>query len=291
MENNKKYLIVSDLDGTLLNNEGKLSKRTIDVIRKVVNDGNIFCIATGRSLLGSIDIYNQLDLNSLIINHNGSFISNPSDPTFNPIDLVFSKYIAQKILSQEKVKKYINNAFLECKNTTYKLNNIHTNDLKLDLSKYYHIDLDNTSVIDLENEPSNIDTDPYAMFLYLKNDNIKYFDKIIYHIKNVSPCLNVRMIKLPSSGYIVEINTIFGDKSMGVNYLSSYYGIPKDRIITFGDGENDIHMLNNVKYGIAMKNAKDAAKVIARHITKYKNYEDGVVWDLEYFMKNKESIS
>ncbi|MDE5651525.1 MAG: HAD-IIB family hydrolase, partial [Ureaplasma sp.] len=275
----------------LLNNEGQLTKRTIEGVKKIVNDGNIFCIATGRSLLGSIDIYKQLGLNSLLINHNGSFISNPSDSTFNPIDLVFSKCIAQKILDEEKVKKYINNAFLECKNYTFKLNGIHSDDLKQDLSKYYHIDLNDSSIINLENDPFKIHTDPYAMFLYLDKNNIKYFDTIIYHIKNVSPCLNVRMINLPLSGYIVEINTIFGDKSMGVNYLSSYYGIPKDRIITFGDGENDIHMLNNVKYGIAMKNAKDAAKVIARHITKYKNYEDGVVWDLEYFMKNKESIS
>ena len=50
-------------------------------------------------------------------------------------------------------------------------------------------------------------------------------------------------------------------------------------------------MLAEVKYGFAMKNGKDTAKMSARHITKYANDEDGVAWDLKYFMNNKDSIS
>ena len=294
--NNKKYLIVSDLDGTLLNSEGKLTPKTIKTVNNIVKKGHIFCIATGRSQEGSIDIYKQLGLNSLIINHNGSYIYNPSDENFSPVELVFSKDIVVKILENEKVQKTITNAYMKVRGKkhrilNYQLNDYKCDELRNDLIKYYHIDIYNDEFTYLHNNPKNLDSDVYVVSLYLKEDNPDLFDKLIYHIKNISPYLQVRMIKLPTEGLMVEINTHFADKSMGVNFLASYYGIPKDRIVAFGDGDNDMRMLSEAKYGFAMKNGRNTAKMSARHITKYSNNDDGVAWDLEYFMNNIEEIS
>lgn len=44
----RKMLIVSDLDGTLLNQNGTLDQYTIDVVKKITDKGHIFCLATGR---------------------------------------------------------------------------------------------------------------------------------------------------------------------------------------------------------------------------------------------------
>lgn len=291
MKDKHKYLIVSDLDGTLLNRDSKLSDVTISTVKKVIKDGHIFCIATGRPLRGAIDIYNQLGLNSLLINHNGSYISNPSDEEFNPIELGFSKELAIKILKNPKVQEIITNAFLEVKGMNYQLKEYNDEKLREVLLKYYHMDIMDGSLLNLNNNPDNLNCDVYAILLYLKDDDTSLFDKIMYHIKNVSPCLQVRMIRIPEIGIMIEINTLFADKSMGVDFLMSYYGIPKDRVITFGDGDNDMHMLAKVKYGFAMKNGKDTAKMSARHITKYTNDNNGVAWDLKYFMDNKDSIS
>lgn len=291
MKDNQKYLIVSDLDGTLLNKKSELSSETISTIKKIIKDGHIFCIATGRPLRGSIDIYHQLGLNSLLINHNGSYISNPCDDKFNPIELCFSKDLAIKILKNSKIQEIITNAFLEVKGSNYQLKEYYDDLLWEILLKYYHMDIKDGSLINLNNNPDNLSCDVYAILLYLKSDDTSLFDKLMYHIKNISPYLQVRMIRIPSAGMMIEINTLFADKAMGVNYLASYYGIPKDRIITFGDGDNDMYMLAEVKYGFAMKNGKDTAKMSARHITKYDNDEDGVAWDLKYFMNNKDSIS
>lgn len=276
MKNVKKYLIVSDLDGTLLGSNNCLSPETIETVKEVVKQGNIFCIATGRSLKGSIDIYNQLGLNSLLINHNGSYISNPSDPKFNPIELTFSKEIAIKILKNPKVKEIVTNAFLEVKGNNCQLTRYEDEALREVVLKYYHMDIVGDKLTNLNNDPDNLDRDVYAIILYIKEDDSSLFDKLMYHIRNVSPCLQVRMIKIQNVGMMVEINTSFADKSMGVNYLASYYGIPIDRILTFGDGDNDMGMLSNVKYGFAMKNGKDTAKMSARNITKYTNDQNGV---------------
>lgn len=291
MENKDRYLIVSDLDGTLLNNNSELSQTTINTIQEIVNEGHIFCIATGRPLRSSINIYKQLKLNSLLINHNGSYISNPTDPEFVPIQLVFSKEIAKKILGNPKVNSIITNAFLEVEGANYQWAQKEENlKLKDDLWKYYHIDIADNTLINLNKNPDNLKHDLYAMLLHIQDGNVNLFNKLMYHIKNISPNLQVRMIQLPKIGMMIEINTHFADKSMGVNYLTSYYGIPLDKVLAFGDADNDMRMLSKVKYGFAMSNGKDTAKMSARHITKYTNDEDGVSWDLKYFMKNKKEI-
>lgn len=73
-EKNNRYLIVSDLDGTLLNNKGELDQLTIKVVKKLINNGHIFCILTGRPIETSLPIYRQLGLKHLLSNHNGSCI-------------------------------------------------------------------------------------------------------------------------------------------------------------------------------------------------------------------------
>ena len=291
MNNNDKYLIVSDLDGTLLNSKSELSETTIQTVKELVNEGHIFCIATGRPLRSSLHIYKQLELDSLLINHNGSYISNPSDKEFTPIQLVFNKEIAKQILSDTKIQEIITNAFLEVDGQNYQW--CHTNktiEFKDDLWKYYHIDVNDENLINLNKNPENIKHDLYALLLHISDCDVNLFNKLMYHIKNISPYLQVRMIKIPNLGMMVEINTYFADKSMGVNYLTSYYGIPLDKVIAFGDADNDMRMLSKVKYGFAMSNGKDTAKMSARHITKFTNDEDGVSWDLKYFMKNKKQI-
>lgn len=291
MDRNKKYLIISDLDGTLLNSKGELTQKTIDYVKEITAQGHIFCIATGRPIRGALDIYNQLGLNTVMVNYNGSFISNPSDPNFAPIDLTFSREIAIDILKTPNVREIISNAFFESKENEIQLTKFQDESLRADFLKFYHVDILDPSLKCLNNNPDNLNTDINALLLHINGDDVNQFDNLMYWVKNVSPYLQVRMINLPSSGIMVEINTMFADKSMGLNYLASYYGIPKDRILSFGDGDNDMRMLAEAKYGFAMKNGKDTAKLSARHITKFTNNEDGVVWEIDYFMRHKDSIN
>ena len=69
-----RYLIISDLDGTLLNNNVELDPLTIKVVKELVSRGHVFAIVTGRPPHGALDIYKKLGLKHLMINFNGSFI-------------------------------------------------------------------------------------------------------------------------------------------------------------------------------------------------------------------------
>lgn len=108
-----RYLVCCDLDGTLLNDSGCLTENTIEAIKRVSKLGHIVCLLTGRPFNGSIDIYRKLELESIMANQNGAFITNPSDPGFIPIAIGFSCQIAVEIFQNKRLKKYMNNAIIE----------------------------------------------------------------------------------------------------------------------------------------------------------------------------------
>lgn len=66
--------VVSDLDGTLLQPDHKVSDYSIDIIKKLVDKNINFVIATGRGKQGVQDILNQLNLDIYLICNNGANI-------------------------------------------------------------------------------------------------------------------------------------------------------------------------------------------------------------------------
>ena len=72
-----KKMIAVDLDGTLLNSESKLSDFTIETIKKISKKGHQVVIATGRPYRMAKDFYNQLELETPMINFNGSLTHLP----------------------------------------------------------------------------------------------------------------------------------------------------------------------------------------------------------------------
>ena len=70
-------LYVSDLDGTLLNSNQRLSNVTTNIINKLIDDGLTFSVATARSFDSAGNLIKPLNLKVPIIVHNGVFIYDP----------------------------------------------------------------------------------------------------------------------------------------------------------------------------------------------------------------------
>lgn len=282
-----RYLIACDLDGTLLNSSGKLNPETIQGVKRIIDQGHIFCIVTGRPIRGAIDIYNQLKLDTVMANYNGAYISNPSDASFQPINMTFSKDIAKAILKDSFISKNITNAVIEANNSARLLNNNLDPAIWSTFMDIFHVQIpeNDDCVNSMCNDLKTLAYDVNALLLNVNSKSL--FDPMVYHIKKIAPTLAVRSwsVKVSDTVEVIEINSAFADKSTAMRYLSSYYGIPLDRCMSFGDGENDLTMLYNAGYGFAMKNGTRTAKLMARHITKHTNDENGVVWELEYMLK------
>ena len=78
----------------------------------------------------------------------------------------------------------------------------------------------------------------------------------------------------------MEITHTNAKKSLGIEYVMNLKNIDRDSTVAFGDGENDISMLQSAGYSIVMGNASDKVKEHADLITKSNN-EDGVAYAIK----------
>ena len=78
-------------------------------------------------------------------------------------------------------------------------------------------------------------------------------------------------------------------KDQAITYIIKRENIKKDNVISFGDNYNDIDMIKNSKYGVAMGNAIDEVKKVASYVTKSCN-NDGIEYFLRGFFNNNERI-
>lgn len=83
-------------------------------------------------------------------------------------------------------------------------------------------------------------------------------------------------------GPVLEINAGQIDKSDGIAALAAHWGLAMDEIMSFGDGANDVQLVQNCGIGVAMGNGcaqvKDAADFVTRRIE-----DDGVAYALHHY--------
>ena len=101
--------VVTDLDGTLLNNEKEVSEFSKEVINKIREKGVKFFIATGRSYPDTKRIMETIGIKVPLITSNGARINDENGETIYANDLE-KKYI-RKILEMD-YKKYGEEIFL-----------------------------------------------------------------------------------------------------------------------------------------------------------------------------------
>ena len=90
--------IISDLDGTLLNENHDVDEFTINTVKKVLEKGIKFYIATGRSYFGAKEVMDKLNLEIPLITSNGARILNSEGKE------IYIKNLEEKYLN--KIFKY-----------------------------------------------------------------------------------------------------------------------------------------------------------------------------------------
>ena len=73
-----------------------------------------------------------------------------------------------------------------------------------------------------------------------------------------------------------------GAIAAGIQLMTKHFNIPLECAMAFGDGGNDIPMLQHVPYGVAMGNACEELKSVADYITESVD-EDGIENALRHF--------
>ncbi len=92
--------------------------------------------------------------------------------------------------------------------------------------------------------------------------------------------------KLPGYEAVLSTPTLLEVTAGGVNkgtalrWMADYLDVPIEATIAFGDQHNDVDMIRTAGFGVAMGNAVDAVKQVAKHVTAH-HKEDGVAVVLE----------
>ena len=240
---NNIHAIFTDLDGTLLNDEKEIGNYTKEVIKKYKNDINI--IPTSARYFNRIKPYLEelglLDNFNYTICFNGALIVN------NQGVELFSSHISKSTMQEltNLIDKYNIEWMIYTKNELFKRSKIE------DINKFIR-DNDTFKLIGTSTEEK---IDEIRKELSVMNDKLE--------------------ITTSMSGRLVIVNK-GSTKATAVEKIMARLNIGRENIIAIGDGENDIEMIKNAGYGVAMLNAPEAVKKTARMITKYTNNEDGV---------------
>ncbi|MBP3949578.1 Cof-type HAD-IIB family hydrolase [Bacillus suaedae] len=262
----KQHLIALDLDGTLLTDNKTISDKTKLTIQKARNEGHLVMISTGRPYRASVDYYKELELDTAIVNFNGAFVHHPLDQSFgtyhSPLDLATAKTVIETCEAFN-----VSNIMVEVIDDFY-LRTFDEVMVKTLLAGQNPVEHGNLLHI-LKEDPTSILIHPQDHHVAELRDLLK---------EAHAEVIDQRVWGAPWN--IIEIVRAGMNKAVGLKKVADYYNIPKERIIAFGDEDNDFEMIEYAGQGVAMANGIDQLKSLANAIT-LSNEEDGIAVYLE----------
>ena len=238
-----------DIDGTLLQSDiNEIPESTLIAINKLARAGHDLGIATGRPYYLVDERIKALPFN-VFITANGQHITYNNEVIYeNPIP-------ADVILELVEHAKTTNTPVGLCSTSTYTVTHEHPEVL----ASFTRASMPMPEIIPDLHEKESI------LQAWYFSDN--------YHELAKKYEQSIRFV--PWLEFGADIVPLTGSKAEGINYLMTHLDTVPKRLITIGDGFNDIEMLELADIGIAMGNAHDEVKKHANYVTK-PIHEDGV---------------
>lgn len=260
---NNNYKIISmDFDGTLLTSNKKITERTKNVLLYLKSKGYLIIGVTARNLVSVKSVLDLKMFNYIILN-NGANIYDVEKNEINNIAYIDKNTIDKLVNHFEKDLIQID----YCTANRYYMKANEKHDLR-DFIVYI-------------NGIEEVDEPVSRMNLFFKTDEELLINRRI--IENEFKTINVVGMKETdnkNSKKWLTINPNNVNKFTTLKFICKQIGYTIDDIIFFGDGENDLILIENVGLGIAMENAIDIVKNKASKIT-LSNDNDGVAVFLE----------
>lgn len=279
-------LIALDLDGTLLTSDKKISSKTFKLLKYLADSGIKIVICTGRNYTDAKIFGESICNNSIIVSANGAYI----------VDLYNNKILYNKMLSSKSIDIIMNLCksynSTPCFHTPYA--DYYGNDFIEFLNnkniKNFHQYLNKKNkciyIEGYENWENVIKKEKNQLtkaLLYNKDLNIvKDMEKYLIDTGQFEVTSSLRFdIGLSISN--LEANEKGVTKGHGLQIISEYCNIDKKNMIAFGDGNNDISMLEYAGKGIVMGNCSNTLKMMKFEITDT-NENDGIAQTLEKYL-------
>lgn len=264
----KYKLLVLDVDGTLLNDEREISKRTLAALLKVQQMGVRIVLASGRPTYGLMPLAKTLELGNyggFVLSYNGCQIIKAQNG-----EILFERRINPEMLPYLE-KKARKNGFAIF---TYHDDTLITDSPDNEYIKNEAL-LNNLKIIREDEFSTAIDFAPCKCMLV--SDKEKALIGLEQHWeKRLAGTLDA----FRSEPYFLEVMPCGVNKANTLGALLEHLGVTREEVIAVGDGVCDVTMLQLAGMGVAMGHSQDSVKVCADYVTA-SNEEDGVALAVE----------
>ena len=262
-------LIATDVDGTLLDDEERITARTRAAVRAAVDSGAHFVLATGRPPRWVAPVVDALGLAPMAVCANGAVIYDPATDR-----ILSARTLSPELLAElaELALRVIPGAGLAVERVGRTAHDAATPQF-VSSPGYEHawLNPDNTevSVEDLLSAP--------AVKLLIRKSGARSADMAAALARHVG--LEGDLTYSTNNG-LVEVVPLGISKATGVEEVARPLGITAEDVVAFGDMPNDVPMLRWAGLGVAMGNADPEAMEAADEVTA-PNTDDGLARVLE----------
>lgn len=267
-------LIVIDIDGTLVDKEGKVGERSKQLSLELKNHGVLCTLSSARSFHYSVQIANELQIDIPFITLDGALIKSRND-------IALHKGIISKRLIDKAVQLATNNygkiALCNEEHVYYTA----SNSVVCEYSKL------NAPIKEIESYDKA--TNILELMIYCEDkSSLKMIKENLRFPHTIGVVFSVTK-SLNHEYYLLTIKKKGSDKLQSVKRLVKYLGLKRKNIAVVGDWHNDMPLFDYGAFNIAVQNAIPELKKKAHYVTKATNDEDAVGEILEMIYKYKVS--
>ncbi|WP_196603230.1 Cof-type HAD-IIB family hydrolase [Pectinatus haikarae] len=244
-------LIVSDLDGTLLNSKKLVSGTSIEIMEEAAEKDVDVSIATGRMHTCAAFFGRIINSRVPVISCNGGMIR-----TADTNELVYEKYIDDAVAEEIL-------AFL-FENGVYCSWYIGVENFVPYFSWKMFPDYTTVKTLDFIETGKNYKKYAHKVTQFILRDNKKLQADIL---KRMDAKFGRYVSFQQNTGYTIDITPQNTNKATGLKLLAEYLHLRREEIMVLGDGDNDLPMFAYAGTSVAMANAKEQVKKRATFVT------------------------
>lgn len=250
-------LVVTDLDGTLLDNDKRISPDFWPLHQRMMEKGILFSVASGRQLFNLEETFAPIAEKTLFIAENGSYVRfRGRDVHINPMDKTTTNQLIEIARTIEHT-----GIVLCCKNAAY----IESKDpdFSKEVGQFF------SKLIQTE-DLTQVDDTILKLAIY---DYIDSETNCFPQFKAYTQDFKV----VVSGKNWVDITNSSSSKGSAIEKIQAEMGFKRNEIMAFGDFLNDYEMMEVAGHSFAMKNAHPEILRISRFVTEFDNNNNGVV--------------
>jgi Cof subfamily protein (haloacid dehalogenase superfamily) len=249
-----KKLLISDMDGTLLNSKHEISDENYNAIREFISSGGLFTVATGRMTKTVFPYLSRLPVNAPAILYNGAAIYD-----FKKEKMLYENHLPA-YESLEFIAGIINN-FPDAGIEIFQGNEIYLLKENDETIKHFKRESLPSKITPLNEVPKMW----YKIIIVWDPENLKKVDE---YMRATGFDVKFKGLRCTySEPQFIEILSTDCSKGSALNILTEMLGIDTANVIAIGDNLNDLEFLNEAGLGIAVDNAHPELKKNADELT------------------------